>query len=213
MRNIIFDLDGTILDSEKLYFEILRKVAKAFNVILTNEQYNDFYSMVLADKAKKLVDKYYANGSVDDIIKKYRSIELNETEKYGKRLLFPDTVETLSQLKDRGYRLYLCTNSRTAHVLDLLRISGIDDYFEGMVCREMCDKFKPDPQPYQKVIDIYHLNKEETCAVEDTSHGVQSAKMAGLFTFGIKRDYPIDDKYTDICICQLNELVEIIDGI
>ncbi len=211
MMNIIFDLDGTILDSEKLYYDILCKVAKSFDVILTEENYNDFYSMVLADKARKLVEKYHAKGLEQNIISKYRSMELSETENYGKKLLFPDTVKTLSQLKDRGYHLYLCTNSRTAHVQDLLRISGLDGYFEGMVCREMCDKFKPDPQPYQKVVDIYHLLKEETCAVEDTSHGVQSAKMAGLFTFGIKRDYPIDDRNTDILIYQLTELVEIVD--
>lgn len=210
MKNIIFDMDGTILDSEKLYFDILSRTASKFGVMLSKEQYRDYYSTDLFTKASKIIREYSLSIKEEEFVIEYRRIQPTVTENYGKKLLFEDTKYTLNYLKENGYHLYLCTNSRSEHVKKMLEIIGLDDIFEGMVCREMCDKFKPDPEPYQKVIETYKLNKEATCAVEDSSHGVKSAKLAGLYTIGVVRELPIDERYTDVQVRSLKEIIELL---
>lgn len=210
MKNIIFDMDGTIFDSEKMYYDILCRTAELYKVKLTQEQYKEYFSTDLLTKAKKIINEYSLNISPQDFIDQYRKLQVVVTEEYGKRILFDDTENTLKTLRDMGYNLYLCTNSYSKYVDKMLMMTKISELFSGKICREMCERFKPDPFPYKLLLEKYDLDIFESCAVEDSPNGIKSAKSAGLFTIGIVREFALDEKYTDVQVSKLSEIIEIV---
>ncbi len=206
IRNVIFDLDGTLLDTEHRAIEIKKTVlarhglepSEPLMTRLTARKLKDALPELLEDKqlVREILDDYYQFA--------YDSID------YGK-LKLPGSDELLRQLKSAGYTLALATISDRSKVDQVLQQCRWQDIFSYTTTLDDVRKAKPDPETYLTVLEKLGLQPEQTVVVEDSLIGIQAGHSAGLRV--ICRREPrlnMDQSGADWYVRELNEILNII---
>ena len=209
MTPIVFDLDGTLIDS-------LPDVTAAANALLSEydhtpvsqSQVNGFVGMgegVFIDRLISATGLEPAKrGEILRCFIGHYKIAAQNTQ------LFPGSLEALHQLKALGGALALCTNKPQAALTPTLIAGGLDHVFDVIVAGDTLPVRKPNPEP------VFHILKElrvDTCLyVGDSEVDAETAKRAGvpfiLYTEGIRQS-PIEDIPHDRAFSEFSQLAQI----
>ncbi len=193
IKAVIFDMDGVLLDSEKLYVRFWCEAGQACGYPF--EKKHALANRSLARKfAIERLQGFFGESFDYDKVRNKR-IELMDAyvEKNGIDLK-PYAEYTLSELKKRGYKIALATATPPERARRYLTRSGIFGYFDKIVCASMVSLGKPEPDIYLKACEELCLEPEECIAAEDSPNGVLSAYRAGCRTVMIPdMDEPDDD--------------------
>lgn len=181
IKNVIFDLDGTLVDTEVLYLGNLTELAEELGIEISDKELFCYAGKNLIQKLE-LVKRLHCEvtQSVEELVAVYRKIQKTRDNVSFAEYIFPDTISSLDRLKSAGLRLYLCTNSGIELVSSILAQCGMTGYFEEIMTRDMAGARKPDPKVYTMLLDKAGLSPDCTVAVEDSDTGIQSARGAGL---------------------------------
>ena len=181
IRNIIFDFDGVIVDSEVL-------ASRAFSVYFNNlghslkeEEFYCYAGMKTIEVIERLSEKYQINDK-----KKFSdSVFEIVSNIYLKDLQLVEGVE--SYIKESKLNHYIGSNSTKNRIIDGLKIVGLSNIFTSnkIYSFDMVEKPKPNPDIYLKVIRDNDLHTNETVVIEDSGVGVKAANLAGLTVFGL----------------------------
>lgn len=212
IKAVIFDMDGTLIDSEPLYLKVTLQCMQEFGIPACEE---DLFPLVGANST------FYSNF-IDKKIEGYVSREEYEkwNEDYFKKypvdnskILFPHVHETISELKKQGYRLILASSSKKWEIEKMLRQTELTDYFEFFLSGEMFRVSKPNPEIYLTCIEKLGLSAEECIAIEDSEYGIAAAKAANL-TCIAKRDtrYGFNQTAADYMVDDLLDIIQIINN-
>lgn len=179
MDTIIFDLDGTLIDTEKYFKVFWVQAAEHFGYTMSEEQALFLRSMG-RPYAPMQFKKWFGEECDYDEIRNYRRILMKaHLDKTGVDLK-PDVRETLSWLKQNKYYVALCTATPTDRAIAQLKETGILGYFDEVVSATQVEKGKPAPDVYQYACKCLKKEPNECFAVEDSPNGVKSAYEAGL---------------------------------
>lgn len=183
-KNVLFDMDGLLIDSESLGVEMWKKVFANHNEPLIEEAaYKTIGSNGLA--SQEILEKLTGNRNY---FQRYREEHLQETRNYLKDHPMPvkkGAHELLTYLKESGYTLVLTSSTFEKDVMFSLKKASLDQYFDKFVCGDHVTRAKPDPKIFNKAIELYGLNKEETFILEDSINGIKAANRAGIDVIGI----------------------------
>lgn len=193
-KAILFDLDGVILDTEKLYLNLMLKYNKKLNLSLSP----DFYKNNILGKSQNEISKILENEWREEYnSKKY----WNGLLEYRKNYLNKHSVnvkkgfnELFKYLKNNNYYLGIVTSnsfSLTKLLLNKARIS-IND-FDIIITREDVDKLKPHPDLYELAVKKLNIDKHNAIAIEDSMIGINAALHANINVINIQ-DIAIVDK-------------------
>lgn len=177
---VLFDLDGTLIDSELFYFSSWSPILKREFGIEIN--FNDWLTIFAGHTLDHNISviKDHWNVDVDrdflwqETRKSYAQADMKTIQ------LMPYAKEILEFLKDENKKIGLVTSSYKSTVDTVLGHHMLLDYFDFFVTREDVEFPKPNPEPYLKAINILDLPKESIIAVEDTATGYASATSAGI---------------------------------
>jgi len=206
---IFFDNDGTLVDTESIYFKATQKILLELGVEMTREWFIE-YSLKRNFSSWSLLDG-----------KGYRAEEVNQfrnkrNDYYAELLseevhLMPGVLETLKSLKGKA-RMSVVTTSRRMHFNIILEKTGIADYFEFFIVNEDVQNEKPHPKPYLKAIEISGCNPDDCIAVEDTERGLIAAKKAGIKCYAIPTALSKSHDFSDAdgVLSSISELLEVI---
>lgn len=178
-KQIIFDMDGVIFDTENLILSCWRVVAEKYRIPNIEEAFRRVIG-VSATGTKKIIQQVY--GEEFD----YESFRQESRELFDKKIarnglpLKSGVRELLSFLKINGYRVGLASSTRYETVLEELTQTGLAGFFEVIIGGDMVERSKPEPDIYLHACEVMKLMPEETYAVEDSWNGVRSAAAAGL---------------------------------
>ncbi|WP_024791814.1 HAD family hydrolase [Lebetimonas sp. JS138] len=183
MKVILFDLDGTLINSTEAILE-------GFKV--TFEKYNKPYPG--DENVKKLIGlpleimffKLGIDENVDEYVNTYKMHYRKISTKKTK--LLPFTKEALNKAKEFA-RLGIVTTKTAKYSKELLDYFNLTKFFEVLIGREDVINPKPHPEPIFKAIHFMKANKENTFMVGDTCLDVLSAKEAGIKAVGVKWEY------------------------
>ncbi|MFZ4862108.1 HAD family hydrolase [Sphingobacterium sp. Mn56C] len=184
---VLFDLDGTLIDSESYYYAGWQPILKEnYNLDITFNDWLDYFAghtflaniEVLKNHYGLSVDEHFMDKAVADYY------ALTSMTRLG---LMPFAEEALAHFKALGTRIGLVTSSYRSTVDTVLGGYGLLDNFEFFVTREKVFYAKPNPEPYLLATDLLQLPKEEIIVVEDTITGATAAKAAGLYCYGISQ--------------------------
>ncbi len=210
IRAVIFDIDGVVLDSERLHGEVESETAKAFGIEITPDEVIKLYSGVyieveLADMAKK------ANKAmpIEDALKVKDKILKAKLEK-GVPLI-PNIKEVLDLLQTK-YLLGFATSGDRFFVEEALRKNGVLEHFKAQVYAADVGVPKPDPKIFLEAAKRLGINPNEAVVVEDSESGFKAAKAAGMLLIGrlARHNKDKDFSLADYIIEDLREIPEIL---
>lgn len=179
-KTIVFDCDGTILDTFKLIEQV---VIKTFSIVkpsyyMTEEEAHTFFGPFLNDSFKKYFDNI---EEVDYAVEVYRKLCEELTPKYV--VLYDGIKEMLQQLKKEGYLIAMVSNKVTEAILQGLDLCNVTQYFDYIVGAEKLLKAKPDPDGIYQVLNYF--NVKDTILVGDTLIDMETSKNASIDFIGV----------------------------
>ena len=206
---IIFDLDGTLIDSIGIWNIVDRELIKYISnnnivdlniiqKIRDNFFINNYNGNIYYDYCKLLKKMYKSKYNAEYILK----IRNNISNKYlVNQIDFkPYAAEFLYLLKNMGYKIVLATNSEMAQINIYKKNNNINskinfnDFFNLIVCSDDISKKKPDPEIYNKVIETLGVKSSDCLVIEDSLVGVKSAHNAKIDVVCIYDKYSENDK-------------------
>jgi len=183
---VIFDCDGTLIDSEKLCCQALVNVFTAFGANLTVEEcFSHFQGGKLADILSSTQDRLGLSISLDTLEPLYRS----ELEQLFYRHLKPmDGAQALIQhLKSNDIEYCIASNAPKARVESSLAMAGMLDDFKGKVFSAFdANSWKPEPDLIMYTAMNMGFLPNECIYVDDTLKGVEAGVRAGIQTFQLR---------------------------
>ena len=178
-KAVLFDLDGTLIDTLGLILESFRQ--GALDVLgreVSSDQVRSLIGIPLIEQARSL-----APGHVEELMTAYRqrNIELHDSMiRY-----FEGTREMLEALKAEGRRLAVVTSKRNGPALEGLSSFDLQGYFEFISGLEETEKHKPDPEPLLVAARRLGLPITECIYVGDSIYDMRAARAAGIVAVGV----------------------------
>lgn len=182
MKTIFFDNDGTLVDTETIYFEATKAILKELDVDMTRDWFIE-YALKKNYSAWSLLEGRNFSAEEIETFKKKRNHYYAELLKKKVQLL-PGVLETLEKLYGR-VKMAVVTSSRKHHFEIILEKTGISHFFDFFVVNEDVKNEKPHPEPYLLALKRSGSNPLDCLAIEDTEKGVLSAKAAGIACYAI----------------------------
>ncbi len=209
IKGVIFDMDGVLFDTEKLYERFWIEAASRYGFTMTAE---DVASVRSTDaKLACKILKQRLGGTFDyDAVKKLRIRLMQDFTRSNGIEVMEGVYELLAYLKKHDIRAALATVSNRQRAEEFLKQGGISQYFDFIVAGDMVVNAKPDPEIYQKAAKGLGLPCESCIAVEDSYNGVRSAFRAGCRVIMVPdRDVP-DEEMRKSCYRIVDHCAEII---
>ncbi len=212
MRNIklvIFDLDGTLVDSLAELAAAINHVRSVFGLSLYSERE---VRKMLGSGGGRLVEKALPEAGPAEMIRaqaeylSYSAVNLMRSTR-----TFSGVPETLAELNSRGVIMAIVSNKHSALSRDLLRRLGIDEYFSAVLGYDSLPFRKPSPEPFLKILRDLNFNAFEAVVVGDGLNDILAGRNAGIVTIGCSYGYGDVDaselKDADYLISSLPELL------
>ncbi len=181
IKNIIFDFDGVVVDSEVLASKAFSKYLSKFDKSIKEEQ---FYKYA-GKKTVEVIDLLSSKYKIENKEKFTHEIFDIVSEVYHKDLKLVDGAKDYISKSDRNH--FIGSNSNKDRILDGLKLVGLDKFFlsDQVYSFDMVKRPKPDPDIYLKVLNDNSLVREESVIIEDSGVGVKAATAAGVRVFGL----------------------------
>ena len=209
--NIIFDVDGTLLDSKRDIAGAQQWVLQQFGV--STYRLEDLYPTI----GRKLEDTFcellppHLHHRIPEAARMYR--DYYRPRALENTVLFPGVRETLDELRVRGKGLAVATTKSSATTRRILSHFGIDHYFAQLQGTDGVP-YKPDPYIVTKILNDQGWKASETIMVGDAREDMQAGAAAGRrtcgVTYGALTRADMEHIQLDFRIDRFNELLEIV---
>ena len=174
IRNILFDLDGTLLDTNELIIQSFQHTyQRHLNKQVNKEEIIKNFGEIL----KITLDREFGEAG-EEAIKTYRSFQIGNFEKLI--AIHSGVKEGVIELHKQGYKLGIVTSRLNDSALRGLNHFGLKDYFESIVGADNTDVHKPDPTPAFLALKELEGKPEETLLVGDSPYDILCGKNAGI---------------------------------
>ena len=206
IKALLFDMDGTLCDSERYYTDGTYTWLSRF--VKVNK--SDIYHIV----GLSMDDTYNYLASISgldiDFIKKTNEHYFNvENVINYNDYLFNDVKDVLFTLKKNNYKLALCTVSDKYLLDKFIKDCGLEDVFDVLLSNDNISMSKPDPEIYLDALKKLNVKNNEAIIVEDSYNGILSGKRANCLTYARNsRQYGIDQSKADFIFSDLREILD-----
>ena len=209
VRGVIFDMDGTLLDTEKLYLRFWLEAANRMGYPMKEEHalaIRATAASVAEPMLKRLVcpefDYHGVRALRRRIMEEYVDIHGIDPK--------PGMIETLRAIRERGLRIGLATATPEPRARKYLRMVGAEQYFDAVTCADMVEHGKPAPDIYLLACARTGVRPSEALAVEDAPSGIRSAHAAGMRAVLVPdRDVP-GEEITALCHAVMPDLPSVL---
>jgi HAD superfamily hydrolase (TIGR01509 family) len=183
----LFDLDGTLVNTDIIYYNVWKQILQKYNIELTEE-----------------IFKKYIHGNNDETVIKTLIPFANENISFIKDSLFIENLEDIiiisgarefmRKLIESGHKCCIVTNCNRRVAEEIALRCGFDKYIDFIVVGSECSKPKPYPDPYFSAMKKYNIFSNRAIIFEDSKSGLLSARQSNpQCVVGITSNYSYDD--------------------
>ena len=178
LKNIIFDMDGLLFDSERVFEQACFTYAPKYNIAVTHEIYMNTVG-VSSTRAKEIFLDACGDFDYDGMRADISELMFRKTEDGGIPLK-SGVHDILQFLKQKGVKIALATSTRRKTTEYMLDSAQITLYFDHTVCGDEVLNAKPDPEIFLKAMELLGGTPEDTLIFEDSHNGIRAANAAGI---------------------------------
>jgi beta-phosphoglucomutase-like phosphatase (HAD superfamily) len=188
IRAVIFDLDGVLADTAAIHDIALNDVLKSINPsyeITSEERMLEYGTLTTKNKIAKFFSKQGIYISPSEIDRLY-TLKIEAVERVLDGVLASsNSFQVVRDLRERGYKLAVCSNAGDGFVRSVLKKLDIDEYFDVVLTNAFHGRHKPYPDIYLKAMLMMQVGPRETVIFEDSYHGLKSAFDSGAHVFQV----------------------------
>lgn len=182
-KAVIFDLDGTLIDSELFYLNLLLEFLKRKGMVLPFEKAcktvgahnSPIWENVARAHGGSISGKTLRQEYKDEFERKFRDRELDYSQ-----MQFADVLPVLEKLRADGVRMAIASSSSDKIIRRVVEQQNWERFFPVLVSGDNFRKSKPDPEIYRYTMKQLGTVPEETLVVEDSTYGIEAGKAAGV---------------------------------
>ena len=207
IKAILFDIDGTILDTSDFVFSAVKYTLAKHNLSITEE------NLTLA-KGKPLVEFYKFLFPSQDYQLFSKTHDDYQQDKFDKVKIFPGVLKVLRKLKADGFLLAAVSNRTRISLVKSLKLGKIYKYFDMIVALEDVENPKPHKDHPLKALELLDVEKEFAIMVGDTENDILAGKNAGIKTIGVSYGWAGDEiknHNPDFVIDKIDELFSLFE--
>lgn len=189
LAGVVFDLDGTLVDTESIAHHVLTTSLAALGHEITEEEIHGLRGKAWSHTGPWMRERF---GVAEEGYRAQSSSAWDAAFEAGVDT-FDDTVGVLGELRAEGVPVAVCTSSGRGHLDRVLAaVPALSDAFVASVSATEVTNHKPDPEPYRRAVELLGTPPDRTVAIEDTATGVAAARGAGLRVIGRPSGPPTD---------------------
>ncbi|WP_432360584.1 pyrophosphatase PpaX [Sporosarcina sp. UB5] len=210
LTTLLFDFDGTLLDTNEL-------IIQSFQTVL-NAHYPGMYERedilpFLGPTLKETFDRIDLTKS-EQLIAEYRAWNLANHDALASE--FDGVSDTLQQLKNAGFKMAIVSTKRNNMIMKGLELLSAGNLFDTIVGLDDVQNAKPHPEPLLLAMERLNATPEETMMIGDNIHDILGGKNAGVRTAGVawsvKGEQFIREQEPDFVLHHISDLLSITAG-
>lgn len=208
IKAIIFDMDGLMIDSERVTFECYQERLKDMNLTMDEEFYKTLLGKPIKGIYQRFYDVYGNDFPIENVIQDVHQLMAERFETEGVPVK-KGLVKLLHYLKDNNYKTIVATSSNRDRVDKILAQAKITEFFDDSICGDEVTKGKPNPEVFLKSCQKLGVNVDEAIVLEDSEAGIQASYDANIKVICIPdMKYP-EKQYEEKIFKILKDLTEV----
>lgn len=207
MKAVIFDMDGVIIDSEPIHFEVDIETMKDFGCSISKEELNKYVGTTNEYMFNDIKNKYKLDKPVEEIIN-YKCELVKRKVIESDLAPIEGIIDLLINLKAKNIPAAIASSSPRDFIEVVVSKFQLEDYFSYILSGEEVENGKPAPDIYVETAKKLGIAPEECIVIEDSKNGVLAAKEAGMKCIGFKN---INSGEQDLSMADyiVNSIIEI----
>lgn len=180
MKAVIFDMDGVIFDSEQLSKKCWLEIGAERGIDNFSAAFDEIIGLNYQDEKSVMCNIYGKDFPFDEI---YKDAGIRKLQKClgGHYPLKAGVRDLLQFLKNNNYKIGLASSTEEKTVRMHIKNAGLLSYFDCLICGNMVEHSKPDPEIFLIACDSLGVSPKETYIIEDSYNGIRAAHAAGAF--------------------------------
>lgn len=181
IKAILFDHDGTLVDSEGVHYRMWQRILESYGIALTIEQYIQYYAGIpTASNAQRMIDNYSLLTITPSILIEEKNLATQAFLSSESFPLMKGAREAIHYFKRQGLKLAVVTGAGSEGVHVTLQSHNLQKYFSTVVSGDDVKHSKPSPDCYLLAAQRLEVDVSECIAIEDTENGIAAAVSADI---------------------------------
>lgn len=208
IRGVIFDMDGTMIDTEKIKENGWMYAGDCQNIIIDDKILSEIRG-TNKEYCKEFINRKFKNVNFDKLYNDRNEFIERNINSNGIKMK-NGLIEILQFLKNNNYKIAVASSSEEETIRRYLANINILDFFDVIIGGDMVKNGKPNPEIYLKAVQLLNIPKEQCIGIEDSNSGILSVHRAGLKAIMIPDLEQPTKEVKNILYAKLDSLVEVI---
>ena len=210
IKALIFDLDGTLFNTEELSYKCFIKVAAKHDLTLPK----DFFKNITGTTKPKAMA--YFKKEVPEMVELYDEVRKLITEKINEyahikdSLVKPGFYELMDYLDDHHYLKAIASSSTIEHIRTMLKQLHKEYRFDALISGEMIERSKPSPDIFLKCAEVLKVDIKDCLIIEDSINGIKAARASGAKNIFIEDMIAFNKEESGFVDTKLDSLKDVI---
>ena len=207
MQTVIFDMDGTLIDTERVSQSSWCRAASDLGITLSSEILHAFVGCSIPN-AKEIINAEFGDPDLTERLFEHQAGIFMEAVERDLELK-PGAAEAIAAAKERGLGVALATSSGREYSTNNMTRFGLMDSFDVTVFKEDIENHKPAPDVYLVAAERLGVDPAQCIAVEDSFNGVRAGAAAGMHVVMVPDYNEPTDEIRELCAEVLPSLTEL----
>ena len=183
-RAVLWDLDGTLVDSGDYHWRAWRDTLAAEGTSITYEQFLESFGQ----KNDRILTKWFGPGISHDRIQRLGDTKEAEYRRLAESeglVVLPGAAQWIARLRESGWKQAIASSAPRVNVDAMLHAASLDAGFDAIIAAEDVSRGKPDPEVFLTAASRLGVDPARCVVVEDAAAGIEAARRAGMKSIGV----------------------------